>query len=124
VLAACRSLAPLAEELRKEEPPKAGPDEPGGPAKIPALTRDTYQTLGLTRDLLILSGSLEARLFQAATVLIAVPVGRRKFATVFHVECSNCSWFYKTNSFAQIVGTADVAPEIDISDLPGFASNG
>ena len=70
---------------------------------IPQLTRDTYQALGLTRDLIILDGTLEAHLFQAATLLIAAPESLNQFATVFHVECENCSFFYKTISYGEVV---------------------
>ena len=71
------------------------------PPKIPQLTRDTYRMFGLTRDTIFLDGTLEAHEFQLATLLIAAPVKVREFATIFHVECENCSFFYRTTSFGQ-----------------------
>ena len=103
-LASCADLKPY---LREMEPPakdkKAEDEKRPAVDRIPELTRDTYRGLGLTRDLLILNGTLEAHLFQLATVVVAVPLHAPLFATVFHVTCGNCSWFIKTNSFAQLV---------------------
>jgi hypothetical protein len=105
----CPRLAPYYSELAPAKAAKEK-EKSSGPEKIPELTRDTYRAFGLTRDLLILSGTLEAHLFQVATVVIAVPPEVRQFATVFHIECANCSWFYKTTSFAQLVGVTVPLP--------------
>jgi hypothetical protein len=78
--------------------------EKGEMAAISKLMRATYGEMGLTRDVLILRGTLEAHLFQAAAVLVAVPTEVRKFATLFNIECSDCSHFYRTKSFAQLLG--------------------
>jgi hypothetical protein len=98
-------LKAFSEELVGDDPGQKGDGEKGGkaPASIPALTRDTYRGFQLTRDLLILNGTLEAHFFQSASVLLAVPADVKTFATIFHVECENCSWFYKTISYGQLV---------------------
>jgi len=104
-LNSCASPA-VASYLKDESSPKQPtPNQTGADAAphIPQLTRDTYQALGLTRDLIILDGTLEAHLFQAATLLIAAPANLNQFATVFHVECENCSFFYKTISYGEVV---------------------
>jgi hypothetical protein len=103
-LKSCTSPA-VTSYLKDEAADQATPKQPGaeGAPHIPQLTRDTYQSLGLTRDLIILDGTLEAHLFQAATLLVAAPANLNEFATVFHVECENCSFFYKTISYGEMV---------------------
>jgi len=104
-LARCPSLRKFHAELTAEES--------GGntPEKISQLMRETYRSLWLTRDLIILNGTLEAHLFQLTTLVVAVPEEVSAFATVFHVECGNCSFFYKTNSYAQLVGMGESAQQ-------------
>ena len=70
---------------------------------IPELMRETYKELGLTRDMVILKGTLEAQLFQVAVLLVAVPAESSNFAVVFNIDCSNCKWAYRTTSYAQII---------------------
>jgi len=69
------------------------------------LIRATYHDLGLTRDVAILEGTLEARLFQTIEIIVAVPKAVRKFAVLYQVDCANCRWFYRTTSYAQILDT-------------------
>lgn len=71
--------------------------------KPSALARMTYQELGLTRDLVIVKGTLEAHLFQIVDLLIKVPATTKKFAILYHVECNSCRFFYRTSSYGQVV---------------------
>lgn len=70
--------------------------------KVSELARLGYQEMGLTRDVVILSGSLEAHLFQTINMLLKVP-STEEFLILYDVECANCQWFIKTNSFGQII---------------------
>jgi hypothetical protein len=67
------------------------------------LARKVYKQVGLTRDVVILRGNLEAQEFQTVNLLVKIPSHLKKFAVIYNVECANCQWFYRTESFAQIV---------------------
>lgn len=75
------------------------------PEKPSALTRSTYEELGLTRDLVILKGTLEAHLFQIVNLLVRVPEPTKRFVILYHVECANCRLFVRTASYGQVVHT-------------------
>lgn len=106
LLQSCNSttIATYRRDRMEQEGQKAqqqGGAEGTEPSAVPQLTRDTYRKLGLTRDAIFIGGTLEAHIFQAATILIAVPIDVKEFATIFSVECEDCAYFYKTLSYGQ-----------------------
>ena len=82
------------------------------PEKPSALARMTYKELELTRDLVIVKGTLEAHLFQIVDLVIKVPDSSKKFAILYHVECGNCRFFYRTSSYGQIVQLQEGVPSL------------
>lgn len=82
---------------------KAAEKKSPSPEPISKLARQTYKEIGLTRDVVILKGSLEAHMFQTVDLLIDVPSGVDRLAILYYVECANCRWFYRTESFGQLI---------------------
>lgn len=70
------------------------------------LVQSAYREVGLTRDVTILKGSLEAHLFQVAILLIKVPTSISKFAVIVDVDWLDCEWGYKTNTYGQLLSVA------------------
>jgi len=81
--------------------------EPLKTAGASDLSRQTYADLGLTRDMAIVSGTLPAHVFQTADLIVKIPCSTSVFVVLFHVQCSNCRWFYRTMSLGQAVQASD-----------------
>lgn len=67
------------------------------------LIKSTYHDLGLTRDVAIFEGTLEAHLLQNVVFLIQIPHDISKFAVIMDLECPDCKFSFKTATYGQLV---------------------
>jgi hypothetical protein len=74
---------------------------------VSPFSRQTYDHLGLTRDMAVMTGSLPAKVFQTIEIVAYVPCASRRFAALFQVQCPNCRFFYRLISLAQILELPD-----------------
>lgn len=70
---------------------------------VSQVVRQTYQDLGLTRDMVILTGNLPAQVFQTVDIIAYIPCSTRPFAAIFQVQCPNCWLSYRMTSLAQVL---------------------
>src|SRR5581483_1358086 len=73
-----------------------------------SLTHSTYKQLGLTRDVVMMDGALEAHFFQTVDMVVWVPERTDNFAILYHIDCQNCRWVFRTKSYAQLLSVEQV----------------